>query len=120
MVTNEDYDQAYHSGYEKVQQELIAKLLPRGMCEVVPLRRSIVRYFVEREIMRKDVQKAVLDWIFNKRSSISLHTLESYVWLYDEHKLVQYQDEEQIVKLIAEMARKKVISGKERVHPWIG
>jgi hypothetical protein len=65
-------------------------------------------------------QKAVLDWIFGKRSSISIRVLDNHVLLYDTDELVTYDDEDHIAGIIADMARKKVIARVGRKASWIG
>lgn len=118
-VTKEKTDKAYQKGYEQGRIDTIHRLIAQGFGQSVTIRKSILRYYVERDLSSKTRQKAVLDWIFGKRASINIHVLDNYVRLYDSGQLVKYDDEDHIAGVIAEMARQKVIAGEPRKNDWI-
>lgn len=119
-VTKEERDAAYQKGYEEGHLDTLRRLIGRGFGESVTIRKSVLRYYVERDLSSSERQKAVLNWIFGKRASINIHVLDNYVYLYDTGELVEYNDEDHIAGIIAEMARKKVMAGISRQSQWIG
>lgn len=120
IVTKEERDTLYQKGFADGRRETISRLLLKGFGERATVRKSILRYYVERDLATKARQTAVLNWIFGKRSEIHLRMLDGYVWLYDAHQLAVYESEEQMAQVIAEMARKKVIAGVQRISARIG
>lgn len=119
-VTKEQTDKAYQKGYEQGHIDTIRRLIGQGFGQSVTVRKSILHYYVERNLSNKVRQREVLDWIFGKRASINIHVLDNYVRLYDTGELVEYNDEDHIAGVIADMARKKVIAGEPRKNKWIG
>lgn len=119
-VTKEQTDKVYQKGYEQGHIDTLRFLIGQGFGQSVTVRKSILRYYVERDLSSKARQKEVLDWIFGKRASINIHVLDNHVRLYDTGELVKYNDEDHIAGVIAKMARQKVIAGEPRKSDWIG
>lgn len=120
LVTKDQLGVSYQEGYERGHLDTVRRLIAQGFGQSVTIRKSVLRYYVERDWTSKMRQKEVLDWIFGKRASINIHVLDNYVRLYDTGELVKYNDEDHIAGVIAKMARQKVIAGEPRKSDWIG
>lgn len=109
QVTKEDIKVSYQNGYEKGRKDMIHHLLARVFYEqCVTVRKTVLRYYVERDVRSKEQQKKILEHIFKRRSNVSIHVLDNYVLLPDTGELVTYDDEDHIAGIIAEVTRKKL------------